>query len=328
MTRLSLALALVLLFPAQSTPAAPWSPTVNGLSCRVALLPDTLLEGAYLKLAVEFDYRPSSSPRSFQLLNRERMDAAYTVHLRNRLTNSRHERRIEVFGPFPGFGSCGEYAFNPLTQSLPPDTFGVRLLNPGGDVVVPGDYDVWVDFTKNGLSDLPDHLRGDYGDAFWSGSLSSVPVTLTVRADPREERRIWTNSRICRGTDGDRCFWTWEFRDSTEIRFKPRPGHGVGRKYDVYRLLESGEREWSSGGFGGPIMDHGGWHRFEGCGSPERFVVTVTVFETAVHQRFSVESSDSTLYRELWTKSFELDPERVGPCAGPWEPAARPRRGR
>lgn len=325
MIRLAFMLAPVFLLQAQSALAAPWGAPDAGLSCRVTLLPDTLLEGAYLKLAVEFLYRPPDSGPPIQMLNRERLDNAYVVHLRHRIYGSMHERRIQTFGPDPGFGSCGEYAFAPLTQSLEPDTLAVRMLNPGGDVVIPGDYDVWVVYTKQGRLDLPERLRTDYGDVFWGGQITSPPVSLTVRPDPRDEIRVWTNSRICMVTEGDNCFWTWDVRDSTEIKFRPRPGHGVGRKFDVYRLGEDGERDWISGGHGGGILDREVLEAFGGCGTPDRLLVTVTVFETAVYGRFSVGSSDSTLYRELWTRSFELDPETTPACPGPWALDSRSR---
>jgi hypothetical protein len=119
-------------------------------------------------------------------------------------------------------------------------------------------------------------------------------------------------------TDGEKCFWSWDVHDSTEIKLRPRPGHWVGRRYEVYRLGENGERTWISGGQGGGIMARKTWSEFGRCGTPERLFVTVIVFETAVSSRYGAGTSDSTLYRELWVRDFELDPDTTPPCPGPW----------
>jgi hypothetical protein len=167
MLRRAMMLVLILLLQAPGVVAsAPFGAATNGLSCRVTLLPDTLLEGAYLKLAVEFVYQPPSPGSTIQMLSREYIDRCYVVHLRHRTLGKRHERRIQRFGPPGGFGNCGEYDFDPLTQALNRDTFTVALLNPGGDVVVPGDYDVWVTYVNDGRSSFPEHLKAEYGEVF------------------------------------------------------------------------------------------------------------------------------------------------------------------
>jgi len=308
----------------QQPQGLPWGTPVDGLQARLAVPQTAVPLGSKVDFQLHLRFDPKDVDPKIALLNRG--EPAWNAELVFRDTKGDKEFRRRPFdvGMPPIHGP--EHIAALRRRSFSPERLKAHLLSDEGEQIPPSTYAVtvvyrntakpeleyWTD--KDGLQRSRPH-RGP--QKFWKGTITTVPITLTVTPAEPEEVELKLNSalKIVRRKDGrrDTIGWTWAQEAPKTVTVKRRPGYVIGQRYMLHVFLD-GEK------FGeprGPGMANHTWHDGGGMSFLTREIVErvlagaslklradVEVFETSVPTRhmWSPEAGD---FKTLWRGSVE-----------------------
>lgn len=298
-----------------------WGTPVNGLRGRLSALADTVREGETLRLVLELEHCAPTKEAPTRVLNWTYHHQDLTFHFREGATGAGSALRIG-YGGLPWLGT--ESDLRAVGSAPLADTLDLWPMDENHRPLPVGRYTLVSDYRPAGAEYLEADVRQSYADRLWEDSLQTGPLTITVLPTVRVETTLFTNGGICLERRSSTLLgggrWRFTPGDSVAIRYIPRPGHRVGRKYVMTSVTTDGTEIWLTTGYGGRIFDdvpQALWSGTTGL-SPDSFLrVQLTIYETAMPggHLSSPESPDSTLYRELFTQTFDCRIDETRVCA-------------
>lgn len=326
MKRLSIALAACLLglLDIRSVLGAactsPWGTPVNGLRGRLTALADTVHEGETLHFVLELEYRAPKKGAPQRFINWMYHAQAPTFHFREGTTGADVALQI-------GYGGLHwrdrESDLKPLGTAHLADTLRLWPMAGNRKPLPAGQYDLVAGYRPPGPEELGADLRTKYAGRLWEDSLQTGPVAITVLPALQVEKTIYTNGGICLEQRDATMLGggVWQFTpgDSVAIRYVPRPGQRVGRKYVMSAVNPEGTQHVLATGYGGPVLGDEPLKLQAGSPDlpPDAFLrFRLIIYETAMPggHLSRPESSDSTLYRELFSRTFDCRLDRTTVC--------------
>lgn len=242
----AVALALLVAAPASVPAAAPDVPPQSLLGMNAGLEPASLdlAVGDRATFTVRLWFDPPPGGMTSMLLDLD--NGAWRFVFTSAGTDT---TRLRLPYSFEGPGPAPDEVVTVNSAWSLRDNVVVPLLSPAGEQIPPGHYTVRAEYTNIAPADAP-QAAPDADLEYWSGTLSSPPVDVTVYPRNRRPVPVVVPSGISfdeAAHGGEQVGWGWSTATRT-ISVTPRPGYAVAVHWEMVMRDRGGEVVYEGSG--------------------------------------------------------------------------------